>query len=224
MNESSLSTRQILIFINIVRVSPLFIQETGQSLAVATSSLQTQTKPCRKSQTHTYTHFPLKVDHDKRVFVCINRWSVPVLALESVGVEPVELERGGIFVLLLLFAFGFFSILRPNSGERASELFSIKRGEQRVGVSAGQATKALIHFCQTRRPHYGDILTTNKPKEKQRHNPNVSVKKKLCANTKKKQVPKKRGLAPWKAQFFLGVGSVAPHKALAALQKRKTDK
>lgn len=126
--------------------------------------------------------------------------SVPVLALESVGVEPVELERGGIFVLLLLFAFGFFSILRPNSGERASELFSIKRGEQRVVVSAGQATKALIHFCQTRRPHYGDILTTNKPKEKQRHNPNVSVKK-SCVLTQKNKCPKS-GASPLEKRSF----------------------
>lgn len=92
--------------------------------------------------------------------------SVPVLALESVGLRPVELERGGIFVLLLLLlAFGFFSMLRPNSGVRASELSSIKRGKQRVVAAAGQATKALIHFWQTRRPHYGDILTTNKPRE-----------------------------------------------------------
>ncbi len=71
----------------------------------------------------------------------------------------------------------------------------------------------------------GDPITaTSWPqtnREKQRHNPNVSVKT-LCASTKK-LVPKKWGLAPWKAPFFLGVGSVAPHKALTALQKRKTD-
>lgn len=105
-----------------------------------------------------HTHFPRKVEHDKRV---MDAGSLPVLVLESAGVGPVELERGGIFVLLLLLAFGFFSILRPNCGERASELSSIKR----VAANAGQATKALTHFCQTRRPHYGDILTTNKPRK-----------------------------------------------------------
>lgn len=112
-----------------------------------------------------HTHFPRKVEHDKRV---MDAGSLPVLVLESAGVGPVELERGGIFVLLLLLAFGFFSILRPNSGERACELSSMKRGkrgEQRAVANAGQATKALNRFCQTRRPHYGDILTTNKPRK-----------------------------------------------------------
>lgn len=167
----------MLSFIDILRVSSLFIRETGQSLAVATSSRQTQTKPCCKSQ-HMNT-FPSK-QTTTSVCLCVeDADSVPVLALESVGVEPVELERGGIFVLLLLllFAFGFFSILRPNSGERASELFSIKRGEQRVIVNAGQATKALIHFCQTRRLHYGDILTTDKPRKIETQSKCLSKKK-----------------------------------------------
>ncbi len=63
-------------------------------------------------------------------------------------------------------------------------------------------------------------LDHNKPK-KQRHNPNVSVKNVVWLH--KKTSAQKRGLAPCKAPFFLGVGSVAPHKALTALQKRKTD-
>lgn len=55
--------------------------------------------------------------------------------------------------------------MRPNSGQRAVELSSIKLKNSAgkwAAVSAGQATKALIHFYQTRRPHHGDILTTNK--------------------------------------------------------------
>lgn len=99
----------------------------------------------------------------------------PVLGLDSLGAGPVELERGGTLVLLLLL--GFFSmfvsvqwtVLRPSSGQRAAELSSIKRknGEgKRAAVSAGQATKALIHFCQTRRPHHGDILTIKQTREK----------------------------------------------------------
>lgn len=96
----------------------------------------------------------------------------PVLGLESPGAGPVELERGG--TLLLPLQFGFFSMvffredLRPSSGERASELSSIKRGErrgERVVTSAGQATKALDHFCQTRRLHYGDILTAKQQRK-----------------------------------------------------------
>ena len=61
-------------------------------------------------------------------------------------------------------------MLRPSSGQRAAELSSIKQrneGERRGAVSAGQAAKALIHFCQTRGPHHGDILTiTNREKRR----------------------------------------------------------
>lgn len=98
----------------------------------------------------------------------------PVLGLVSPGAGPVELERGGTLVLVLLL--GVFSmlvsvqwVLRPSSGQRAAELSSIKQkneGGKRVAVSAGQATKALIHFCQTRRPHHGDILTLKQSREK----------------------------------------------------------
>lgn len=59
----------------------------------------------------------------------------------------------------------------PSSVQRATELSSIKqkndRGKQ-AAVSAGQATKALIHFCQTRRTHHGDILTIKQPEKKRR--------------------------------------------------------
>lgn len=58
---------------------------------------------------------------------------------------------------------------RPNSGQRAVELSSIKQkhgGGKRAAMSAGQAAKALIHFCQTRGPHHGDILTTKQTREK----------------------------------------------------------
>lgn len=59
-------------------------------------------------------------------------------------------------------------VLRPSSGQRAAELSSIKQENRgkRAAVSAGQATKALIHFCQTRRPHHGDILTIKQTREK----------------------------------------------------------
>jgi len=79
-----------------------------------------------------------------------------VLGLESPGVGPVELERGG--TLLLALIFGFFSMMavvlllqeerRPSPGQRASELSSINwenRESERV-VGAGQAAKALILF------------------------------------------------------------------------------
>lgn len=151
-----------------------------------------------------HTHYPLKVTTISVCLCALDAGSVPVLALESVGVGPVELERGGIFVLLLLLAFGFFSILRPNSGERASELFSIKRGkrgEQRVVANAGQATKALIHFCQTRRPHYGDILTTNKPKKTETQSKCLS--KKRCVLTQKNKCPKSGASPLTKRRFSL---------------------
>lgn len=108
----------------------------------------------------------------------------PVLGLDSPGAGPVELERGGTLVLVLLL--GFFSMfvsvqwakLRSSSERgRAAELSTIKlknwRGK-RAAVSAGKATKALVHFCQTRRPHHGDILTTNKPEKNKRHDFGVS--------------------------------------------------
>lgn len=58
-------------------------------------------------------------------------------------------------------------MLRPSSGQRAAKLSSVKQknGGKRAVASAGQATKALIHFCQTRRTHYGDILTTKQKRK-----------------------------------------------------------
>lgn len=107
----------------------------------------------------------------------------PVLVLVSPGAGPVELERGGTLVLVLLL--GFFSmtesvqwvlVLRPSSGQRAAELSSIKQRNAGEGgaVSAGQAAKALIHFCQTRGPHHGDILTITNRRKKKRHDFDVS--------------------------------------------------
>lgn len=67
-------------------------------------------------------------------------------------------------------------MLRPSSGQRAAELSSIKQRNAGEGgaVSAGQAAKALIHFCQTRGPHHGDILTITNRRKKKRHDFDVS--------------------------------------------------
>lgn len=99
----------------------------------------------------------------------------PALGLDSPGVGPVELERGGTLLLVLL---GFFSIFvsvqwvvrRPSSGQRAAELSSIQQKNQKrnwTAICAGQATTALIHFWQKRRPHHGDILATKQTEKKQ---------------------------------------------------------
>lgn len=108
---------------------------------------------------------------------------IPVLALESDGAGPVELERGGTLVLAL----GFFSMflseegLRPSSGERAAELSSIKRDKKRkmrvVRRGASQATKALAHVCRTRKLHYGDILSTKQTERKNKRHQIQNVSK-----------------------------------------------
>ena len=105
----------------------------------------------------------------------------PALGLDSPGAGPVELERGGILLLLL----EFFSMvvpvkrggLRPSFGQRAAELSGIKRENtkrKRTVERAGKATKALMRFFPTRRPHHGDILTTIQAEKKKRHDRGVS--------------------------------------------------
>lgn len=155
------------------------------------------------------------------------KWSVilvPVLVLESVGAGPVELERGGTLVL----AFGFFSMslgeegLRPSFRERAAELSSIKRDKKwkkrDVTRGAGQATKALVHVCQSRILHYGDILTTKQTEKKIQETPNPKC---LQKKIKKTGAQKKRGINPGKGVFPLVVGTLAPRRAFSALQLRE---
>ena len=104
----------------------------------------------------------------------------PALGLDSPGAGPVELERGGILLLL-----EFFSMvvpvkrggLGPSSGQRAAELSSIKRENtrgKRTVARAAKATKARMHFFPTRRPHHGDMLTTDQGEKKKRHDRGVS--------------------------------------------------
>lgn len=111
----------------------------------------------------------------------------PVLTLVSPGAGPVELERGGTLVFVLLGFFSMFvSVQREasSSGQRATKLSSIKQKKHGRGkwaaVSAAQAAKALIHFCQTRRPHHGDILTTKQCKKKYRDTIPASQLLELC--------------------------------------------
>lgn len=133
----------------------------------------------------------------------------PVLTLVSPVAGPVELERGGtlVFVLLLGFFSMFVSVQREasSSGQRATELSSIKQKKHGRGkwaaVSAAQAAKAPIHFCQTRRPHHGDILTTKQIQEEiQRHDSGVSTSGALLEERTK---ARHAGPRPPTFRFFL---------------------
>lgn len=131
----------------------------------------------------------------------------PVLTLVSPGAGPVELERGGtlVFVLLLGFFSMFVSVQREasSSGQRANELSSIKQKKHGkwAAVGAAQAAQALIHFCQTRRPHHGDILTTKQIQEEiQRHDSGVSTSGALLEERTK---ARHAGPRPLTFRFFL---------------------
>lgn len=140
----------------------------------------------------------------------------------------MELERGGALVLAL----GFFSMslceggLRPSSRERAAELSSIKRDKKRkkrvVIRGAGQATKALAHVCQTRRLHYGDILTTKQTEKKnyKRHQIQNVSQRRLRKVARKKS----GGLTPEKVLFPLLWELPRPAERFPLPSCGKTDK